>query len=290
MLSLHTNAAALSTKAALGATQNGLTKSLTRLGTGLRVNTAMDDAAGMQIATRLNAQSRGMAVAQRNAQNGISQLQVAEGALGEVSNLLLRMKDLATDSANGSVSDDDRTAMQKEYDALGDELNNIVTNTSFGGEALLTSSTGKFAAAGGVDYQIGAASAETMTVDVATDMGTMATDLTAVTVNFATAGTGGAEISTQADANTIIDEIQTAIDSVGAVRSGIGAAANRLDHVYNNLGTMIQGTDAAKGRIVDVDYAAESANMTSKQILMQAGSAMLKQASSMNQMIASLVQ
>jgi len=287
MLSLHTNAAALSTKNALAGTQGALTKSLTRLGTGLRVNSAMDDAAGLQIATRLNAQSRGMVVAQRNAQNGISQLQVAEGALAEVTNILLRMKDLATESANGSASAADRTAMQKEYDALGNELNNIINNTAFAGDTLLDAA-GVFSAA--VDYQIGASAAEVMTVDVSAEITQIDTDLQAVSANFAAPNTGGTEIDTQGAASTTITTIQTALDSVGALRSAFGAAANRLDYVHSNLSTMISGTDAAKGRIMDVDYATESANMTSKQILMQAGSAMLKQASQMNQLIVSLVQ
>lgn len=289
MLSLHTNAAALSTKAALNTSQNALTKSLTRLGTGLRVNNAMDDAAGLQIATRLSAQSRGMVVAQRNTQNGISQMQVAEGALGEVSNILLRMKDLATESANGSASAADRTAMQKEFDEMAKEMYNIVQNTSFGGETLLQTVGGKFTAA--VDYQIGASSAEKMTVNVSADLTALDAALTGVSgSNYAAVPAAGAEISTAAAANSMINTVRTALDAVGTVRSGFGAAGNRLDHVYSNLNTMIQGTDAAKGRITDVDYAAESANMTSKQILMQAGSAMLKQASSMNQMIVSLVQ
>lgn len=291
MLSLHTNAAALSTKSALSSTQGALSKSLTRLGTGYRVNSAMDDAAGLQIATRLDAQSRGMTVAQRNTQNGISQLQVAESALGEVSNILLRMKDLSTESANGSVSDADRDSMQKEFDAMGEELSNIVKNTSFGGEQLLDLTSGKFTAA--VSYQIGASSAETMTVNVSANLTQLDTDLKAVSGAYATPGTPGTEIDSTAGsggANAMIDTVKTAIDSVGVLRSALGASANRLEHVYTNLGAMIQGTDAAKGRIVDVDYAAESAEMTSKQILLQAGTAMLKQTNSMSSMVMSLLQ
>jgi len=152
MLSLHTNAAALSTTNAVGSTQKSLSTSMTRLGTGFRINSAMDDAAGLQIATRLDAQGRGMAVAMRNTQNGISMLQTAEGALGEVTSILNRMKDLATEAFTASTTAADKTALQAEYDALGVELNNIVKNTSFGGEKLFSDGTavdgsgGKFSA------------------------------------------------------------------------------------------------------------------------------------------------
>lgn len=145
MLSLHTNAASLSTQNSLASTNKALSSSMTKLGTGFRVNSAMDDAAGLQIATRLNAQSMGMKVAQKNTQNGISMLQTAEGALNEVTNMLLRMKDLATEKSNATTSTDDKTA-------LSTEITSIMANTTFGGEKLLTG--GKLAAA--MDFQTGA--------------------------------------------------------------------------------------------------------------------------------------
>ncbi len=141
MLSLHTNAAALSSQNAVGNTQKSLTTSLTRLGTGYRVNSAMDDAAGLQIATRLDAQTRGMSVAQRNTQNGISMMQTAEGAFSEMTNVLLRMKDLATEAYNASSTTDDVAALQAEFDALGLELSNIFRTTSFGGQRLFSDGT-----------------------------------------------------------------------------------------------------------------------------------------------------
>lgn len=141
MLSLHTNAAALFTQGSLGSTQKALATSMTRLGTGYRINSAMDDAAGLQIASRLEAQTRGMAVAQRNTQNGISMLQTAEGALDEVSNIVLRMKDLATEAATATARTTDRAAMDAEFDALTAEITNIVSNTKFGGQALLATSS-----------------------------------------------------------------------------------------------------------------------------------------------------
>ncbi|NMG34585.1 Lateral flagellin [Azoarcus sp. TTM-91] len=294
MLSLHTNAAALSTTAAVGSNQKALSTSMTRLGTGYRINSAMDDAAGLQIATRLEAQTRGMSVAMRNTQNGISMMQVAEGAFEEVTNILMRMKDLATESATASATDDDRTAMQSEFDALGSELANIIQNTSFGGEKLFSSGTtldgtgGKLSDA--LTFQIGATSDETMEVDASDALGDLATALADISTMFAATPAAGTEISAATDANTMIDTIADALDDVGSLRSQLGAASNRLDHVYNNLSNMSTNTTEARSRIMDVDYASETANMTSKQLLMQASTSMLKQSSSMSQLVLSLMQ
>ncbi|MDH0867283.1 flagellin, partial [Mitsuaria sp. GD03876] len=283
MLSLHTNAAALSTQNSLSSTQKSLATSMTRLGTGYRVNSAMDDAAGLQIATRLDAQTRGMAVAQRNTQNGISMLQTGEGALNEVSNILLRMKDLATEAFSASSTATDKTAMQGEYDALATELGNIVKNTSFGGTQLFSNGTtvdgsgGKMSAP--MSFQIGASAGETMTVDVKPQLDALTVALGNVSTNYTTPGTAGSELS--ATANTMLSTIGTAIDKVGELRATFGAAANRLDHVFNNLQNMSTNTAAAKGRIMDTDFAAESSTMTTKQMLMQSGTAMLKQSNSM---------
>ncbi|HSI50193.1 MAG TPA: flagellin [Ideonella sp.] len=287
MLSLNTNAAALSTQSALSNSQKALTTSMTRLGTGYRVNSAMDDAAGLQIATRLNAQTRGMAVAQRNTQNGISMMQTAEGAFSEVTDMLQRMKDLATEAANGTSSADDKTAMQSEYDALGQELYNVMNNTSFGGAKLLAGGT---MGAGAVTFQIGASASETMAVNVSASMTTLGTDLLAATANYAAAGSTGTELTAAGAANGAITKLDTVLKDVGTVRSALGAASNRLDHVYNNLSNMSTNTTAAKGRIMDVDYATETSNMTAKQMLLQAGTSMLKQSGSMSQMVLSLMQ
>jgi len=293
MLSLHTNAAALSSQNAVGNTQKSLTTSLTRLGTGFRVNSAMDDAAGLQIATRLDAQTRGMAVAQRNTQNGISMMQTAEGAFSEMTNVLLRMKDLATEAYNASSTTDDVAALQSEFDALGLELSNIFRTTSFGGQNLFSDGTttdgtnGLFSAA--ITFQIGASANETMEVDTETSLGELATALAAVSSNYEdfAAPADGGELT---GSNAIITSINTALTEVGTVRAQLGAASNRLDHVYNNLGNMIQNTTASKGRIMDVDYALETSNSTSKQLLLQAGTSALKQSSSLSQLVMSLMQ
>jgi flagellin len=274
MLSLHTNAAALATQTTLGKTQSALSTSMTRLGSGYRINSAMDDAAGLQIATRLNSAQSGMAVAMRNSQNGISMMQTAEGALDEATNILIRQKDLATQAADGSSSAADVTAMQAEYDALTSELSNIFSNTAFGGQTLFT---GAGALAATTKFQIGASAGETMTL----------TGLTAVT---AATFTGASAVTLSTGANGAITSTQGLIDGLGAFRSQLGAFANRLDHSYNNVSNMRNATQQARGRIMDVDYASETANMTTNQMLMQAGTSMLKQSSSMSQLVMSLMQ
>lgn len=285
MLSLHTNNAALSAQNSITRTQSALSTSQTRLSTGYRINSAMDDAAGLQISSRLKAQTSGMAVAMRNTQNATAMLQTAEGALDEVSNMLVRMKDLATQSADASSTDDDKTAMQAEYNALGLELSNVLKNTTFGGKTLLIGGT--VGSTAGMTFQIGASSSEKMTVNISTDVTAIQTNVSAATVNYA--GTaGGTELTS--DANATIGKLDTALASVNKVRSGLGAAANRLDHVYNNLSNISSNTKAATGLIMDVDFASESANMTSNQMLLQAGTAMLKQTNSQASLVMSLLQ
>jgi flagellin len=261
MLSLHTNNAALSAQNAISKTQSNLSTSMTRLSTGYRINSAMDDAAGLQIASRLKAQTSGMSVAMRNTQNSTAMLQTAEGALDEVSNMLVRMKDLATQAADASSSANDKTAMQSEYDALGKELYNVMNNTSFGGNKLLIGGT----TAASMTFQIGASSTETMTVNLGTNLAAVATAVGAATTNYAAAPAAGAELT--GAANATIALLSTALDSVGTVRSDIGAAANRLEHVNNNLSNISTNTKQATGLIMDVDFATESANMTSSQML-----------------------
>lgn len=303
MLSLHTNIAALSTQRAVSSTQSSLTTSLTRLGTGLRVNSAIDDAAGLQIATRLNAQTRGMAVASRNTQNGISLLQTAEGSLAELSEILLRMKDLATEAFTASATATDQDALQAEYDALGREMTNIMKNSNFGGEKLfdvgvddaaITAGTSKFGKTGGIVFQTGASADETLELDLSAKVAALGSDtgslgtLSETYVTTATAATIGTELT--AGTNAILTSINDALDTLGEVRSAFGATANRLDHVYNNLQNISTNTEAAKGRIMDVDYASESANQTAKQLQLQAGTLMLKQASQVSQLVLSLLQ
>lgn len=284
MLSLHTNAAALSAQNSISKTQSSLSTSMTRLSTGYRVNSAMDDAAGLQIATRLKAQTSGMTMAIRNTENSTSMLQTAEGAFNEVQNMLIRMKDLATQAADASSNATDKTAMQSEYDALGKELYNIINNTTFGGSKLLAGGT----LASAMTFQIGASSSETMTVSVSAGMTDVGTTVLAATANYTTAAVTGTELT--ATANATIGLLSTAIDNVGKVQSALGAAANRLAHVNSNLSNISTNTQAATGRIMDVDFASESSKMTSQQMLLQAGTAMLKQSNSQSQLVLSLLQ
>ena len=286
MLSLHTNNAALSAQNSISKTQQSLSTSMTRLSTGFRINSAMDDAAGLQIATRLKAQTSGMAVAMRNTQNSTSMLATAEGSLDEVTNMIVRMKDLATQAADASSTVADKTAMQSEFDALGTELNNVLNNTTFGGAKLLVGGT----IAGAMTFQIGASTSEQMTVDLSTQVGTLVTDVTATTANYATPNTVGTELTAAGAANTTIDKLATALASIGTVRSALGASANRLEHIYNNLSNISINGKAATGRIMDVDFASESSKMTTNQMLLQAGTAMLKQSNSMSSMVMSLLQ
>lgn len=290
MLSLHTNNAALSAQNSIGRTQTSLSTSMTRLSTGYRINSAMDDAAGLQIATRLKSQTSGMTVAMRNTQNSTSMLQTAEGALDEVSNMLIRMKDLATQAADASSTTDDKKAMQSEFDALGKELGNVLKNTTFGGANLLAG-TGGTLVTGALTFQIGASSTETMSVDVSGAMSAVTTAVNTASAKYnSTATTAGTEIATAASATTAIGNLSSALDKVGTLRSDLGAAANRLEHVYNNLANISTNSQAAMGRIMDVDFASESATMTSNQMLLQASTAMLKQSNSMSSMVMSLLQ
>ncbi|MDD0842010.1 lateral flagellin LafA [Pseudomonas sp. Gutcm_11s] len=292
-LSIHTNYSSLVTQTNLTKTNNSLSTNQQRLGTGLRVNSAADDAAGLQIATRLNAQSRGMAVAIRNTNDSVSLLQTAEGAFSEMTDILQRMKDLATQGANGTNSADDLDSLQAEYDQLGEELANIMDNTSYAGEALFSkdNSAGKFAAA--VDFQIGSTSAETMTLDLtaagtdAIQTLTDALDGMSTVYTAGSAATAGTEIT--GAANATIDLVKTALDAVGTLRSQFGATINRLNHTANNLSNMKDNTDMAKGRIMDADFAQESANMTKNSMLLQSGISMLKQAGQMPGMVMSLL-
>ncbi|RHW20072.1 lateral flagellin LafA [Pseudomonas jilinensis] len=276
-LSIHTNYSALITQTSLNKTNSSLGTNQQRLSTGFRINSAADDAAGLQIATRLNAQSRGMDVAMRNTQDGVSLLQTAEGAFQEMTDIMQRMKDLATQAANDTNSADDRTALKSEFDALAAEVDNILGNTKYAGEALFAGG-GKFTAA--VNLQIGASAAETMAVDVSAALTTLNTEWTA-----AKAGT----LDNAANAGAAITLMETALDSVTAMRSDFGANINRLNHTANNLANMRDNTEMAKGRIMDADFARESANMTKNSMLMQSGISMLRQAGQMPGMVMSLL-
>ena len=288
-LTIHTNYSSLLTQTNLNKTNNALAVNQQRLGTGLRINSAADDAAGLQIATRMNAQSKGMAVALRNVSDASSLLQTADGSLNELTDIMQRMKDLATQSANGTNSDADRTSMQAEYDELGKEMHNIMENTSFAGEKLFGSdgTSGKFGSA--VAFQIGASAAETLDLDLSTQSAGLGTDLAALSSSYGATPSVGTEIATNTAANTQITALSDALDKVGELRGQFGANINRLNHTANNLSNVKDNTEMARGRIMDADFASESAMMSKNSMLMQSGISMLKQTGQMPGMVMSLV-
>ncbi|AIU66195.1 Lateral flagellin [Vibrio coralliilyticus] len=272
-LSMHTNYASLVTQNTLSSTNDLLTTAMERLSTGMRINSAADDAAGLTIANKLEAQTRGMSVAMRNSQDAISMLQTADGALEELTNIAYRMKDLATQGANGTNGATELAALDAEYQELEKEAVRIMGETTYGaGQKLLTG--GKLAAA--VDFQIGASGAEKLTVNVSTELGD---------IDFTTTGALGSNT----DSNAQIAVVDGLFDKINTVRSSLGANINRLEHTINNLANVSENTAAAKGRITDADFAIESSNMTKNQMLMQAGTTVLSQTNQLPGMAMSLL-
>ena len=287
-LTIHTNYSSLVTQTNLNKTNNALATNQQRLGTGLRINSAADDAAGLQIATRLNAQSKGMAVALRNVNDASSLLQTSDGAFGEMTDIMQRMKDLATQSANGTNSDADRKSMQAEYNELGKELSNIMENSSFAGEKLFSKdgTSGKFGAE--VSFQIGATKDETLALNVSGSVSALASGIGDISESY-TSSTLGTEITSVSGAQDMIDKLTGALDKVGELRGQFGANINRLNHTANNLANIKDNTEMARGRIMDADFASESAMMSKNSMLMQSGISMLKQTGQMPSMVMSLL-
>ncbi|WP_182011740.1 flagellin, partial [Vibrio sp. B1FLJ16] len=217
------------------------------------------------IANRLETQTRGMNVAMRNAQDGISMMQTAEGAMDEVTNIAMRMNDLALQANNGSNSDADKTALNAEFGALAEEMTAIMENTSFGGQALLKG--GAFSGAG-VSFQIGATTGEKLDVSLSTALTSISTLLGTVSGGSISGASASAMISALSGDTGLIN-------TLGAARAEFGASINRLEHTVVNLQNMTENTNAAKGRIMDTDYASEGANMSKQQMLMQSGSSIL---------------
>ena len=286
-LSIQTNYTSMLTQDKLASSNKALGIAMQRLSTGFRINSAADDAAGLQISTRLQAQVGGQATAIRNAQDAISMLQTGEGALNEFTNIVLRMKDLATQAANGTNSGTDGSALNAEYTQLAGELNNIMNNTSYGsGTLLLADTDGKFDDA--VTFQIGSSTAETLEVDVSTEIGDINTAITPTTADdFSTTPLGA--IDTQSGASDAMDALDGLLDKVGTARAAFGAYMNRLDHTVNNLTNMKENTAAAKGRITDADYAEEASNMTKQQLLMQTGMSVLSNSNQIGSLVTSLL-
>jgi len=265
---INTNVMSLTAQRNLSKSQGSLATSMQRLSSGLRVNSAKDDSAGLAIAERMNTQIRGMNVAIRNANDGISMAQTAEGGLQEVNNMLQRMRELAVQSKNGTNTDTDRGNLDAEFAALNEEIGRIAETTVFNGQAVLNSGTGS------VNFQVGANNAANNVLSI---------NLTSV------ASISGATVSSVGGASSAITAIDTMINAVTASRADFGAVQSRFESAINNLQVGVENQSAARGRIMDADFAVETANMTRSQILQQAGNAMVSQANSAPQSVLQLL-
>jgi flagellin len=296
---INHNITALNTHRQLGAATNAQSKSMEKLASGMRINRAGDDAAGLAISEKMRGQIRGLDQASRNAQDGISLIQTAEGALNETHDILQRTRELATQSANDTNTTTDRGEIQKELDQLIDEIDRIAGNTEFNTKNL----TGAKAADGtftGIaqtfTFHIGANEGQSIELSInsmdAGNLGTRATDGTMTTsiksLKTAADGTGGA-LNTQAGADAAITVINNAIEQVSAERSKLGANQNRLEHTINNLSTSSENLTAAESRIRDTDMAKTMMDQTKNSILSQAAQAMLAQANSAPQGVLQLL-
>ena len=276
---INTNIGSLNAQRNMQASQSSLAQSMTRLSSGLRINSAKDDAAGLAIAERMNAQVRGMNVAVRNANDGISLSQTAEGALSKVGDSLQRMRELAVQARNSTNSDDDKTSLNKEFAELQKEIGRVLGGTAFNGKAILGDE------ATTLTFQVGANTTEHDEIELVTTNMTTESTITAVT------GTSAAidASASVADIKTVIDNIDTAINTVNEKRANFGAAQSRCDAVISNLQQSVENQSAARSRIMDADFAAETANMSRAQILQQAGNAMITQANQAPQQVLSLL-
>ena len=279
-LTINTNIASLNAQRNLNMSQGSLATSMQRLSSGLRVNSAKDDAAGLAIAERMNAQVRGMNVAVRNANDGISMSQTAEGALSQVSNSLQRMRELAVQARNATNSSSDKDSLNKEFTQLQSEISRVLGGTTFNGKHILG------ADATALTFQIGANTTADDTITVTTVNMTQATAVTTVTASTASIGavaSGGA-------IDTVINNIDAAIDNVNDTRATFGATESRFDAIITNLQTGVENQSAARSRIMDADFAAETANMSRAQVLQQAGTAMVAQANQLPNQVLKLLQ
>jgi flagellin len=266
---INTNVGAINANRNLSFNNTNMSKTMEKLSSGYRINRAADDAAGLAISEKMIYQINGLNQAQRNAQDGISLLQTAEGDLTEVHSMLQRMNTLANQAANGTYQGEDRQNLQKEVSQLVKEIDRITGNSNFNGVSLLKSSAT-------VKFQIGVTSGESLTVSLSS--------------NKASAlGLSGLSISTEAGAKSALSIIKSAISKVSTNRANLGAYQNRLEHTINSLGVTSENLSAANSRIKDADMATEMTAFTKNQILVQAGTAMLAQANSAPQAVLKLL-
>lgn len=274
-LGINTNVASLNAQNQLNRSQGLSDQALQRLSSGLRINSAKDDAAGLAISTRFDTQIRGLNVAQRNANDGISMVQTAEGGLNETVGNLQRIRELAVQAANGSNTDEDRTLLQAEVTQRLDEITRISSDTQFNGQSVLD---GQLNSGAAVSFQVGANAGQT--IDVAFDQDMSASGLSVSAI----------DISTASGASAALDTLDTALDTVNSFRSDLGAVQNRFESTINNLATNIENLSASNSRIVDADFAAETAKLSKANVLQQAGISVLAQANARPNQVLSLLQ
>lgn len=272
---INHNISALNTYRQLSINQTLGNKSLEKLSSGLRINRAGDDAAGLAISEKMRGQIRGLDMASKNAQDAISLIQTAEGALNETHSILQRMRELAVQAANDTNNDNDRLELQKEVEQLIQEIDRIAGNIEFNTKKLLDGSL-TASGSGALTFQIGANEGQNIELEI-----------NAMTASGL--GVSGLDISSQSGADKAITTIQSAIDKVSSERAKLGAYQNRLEHTINNLGTASENLTAAESRIRDVDMAKEMMEFTKMNILQQAATAMLAQANMQPQMVLQLL-
>ena len=305
MTVINTNTAATLTANALTKNERAMSQAMERLSTGVRINSASDDAAGLAISSRMTSQINGLNVAVRNANDAISYLQTADGAIVEVSNMLQRMRELAVQAASGTIGETDQDALNVEFEALTLQIQDISTDTQWNGVAILDGQQGS------VSFQVGANASQTIALEVGdynTNNGSESATLGANGSIFSSLDTNGnrssvtdahdlAELhidnttSTSAPFGTTaaIYALDHAIDNVNADRAAIGATINRLEYAADNLSNVSQNTSASRSRILDADYASETTELARTQIIQQAGTAMLSQANQQAQSVLALL-
>lgn len=277
MAVVNTNVSASLSQAALARNERALGSAMEKLSTGSKINSAADDAAGLAMAAKFTSQINGLDMAVKNANDGISMISTAEGALNEVSNMLQRMRELAVQSSNGTMTGDDRTYMDKEYQQLDKEIDRIEKNTQWNSTNVLDGTVGS---SGTVTFQVSAnfTSGSPSNDVIQVDFGSLATDT-------ATLG----DVKTMDKANTAIGAVDTAIKAVNEQRATFGAASNRLEHAVDNLTNVKVNAEASRSRIEDTDYAKTTSELAKAQIIQQAGTAMLAQANQSAQSVLSLL-
>lgn len=278
-LTINTNTMSLNAQRNASITQESMATSLQRLSSGLRVNSAKDDAAGLAIADRMNTQVRGMNVAIRNANDGISMAQVAEGGLSALSDMLQRMRELAVQSINSTNQSGDISAINEEYTQLRSELARTLSSVQFNGTALFTNSAN-------FDFQVGANSGQVITVNATSMQISTATSMQAMTTGVGSALTTS---SNSANANNLT-AIDAALQTVNSTRATLGAVQSRFETTISFLKTAVENQASARGRIMDADFATETSNLSRSQILQQAGTAMIAQANQLPQNVLKLLQ